>query len=88
MLGTFFDRHDDDYYRANLVRLAKLVLVIIELLRRIAEKHGGFTIRDDLPSNLQELEGMIHGHIECLKSSKTLYNFKTIGFRDQFTKCT
>jgi hypothetical protein len=78
ILGSFFDRSDDDYTRLNLVRLAKIVGVVLELLCQVAETYGGFTLRNDLHSDLQELDKWIIKHRDTLKDRDNFQKVKRI----------
>jgi hypothetical protein len=78
ILGSFFDRSDDDNIRLNLVRLAKIVEVVLVLLREVAETCRGFTLRDDLRSDLQKLDKRISEHRDALNVSDNWKNVKRI----------
>ncbi len=64
--GSFFDQQDDDVVRLYLMSHARLVLLVIETLRRVAVAHGGFTLIDDIDERLALLDRDVNAHRDAL----------------------
>ncbi len=60
--GSFFDNVDDDVFRLYLASFARVILIIVETLRLIANKYGAFAIDPDLERKLAMLERGIDEH--------------------------
>lgn len=64
--GSFFDNQDDDIVRLYLMSHARLVVIAIEILRAVVEKHGGFVLIGDIKERLALLDRNVNFHRDAL----------------------
>lgn len=60
--GSFFDNVDDDVLRLYLASFARLILVVVETVRLVAEKYGGFALHPETVKWLLHLEHSTERH--------------------------
>jgi hypothetical protein len=64
--GSFFDNQSDDIVRLYLMSHARLVLIVVETIRSVVEKHGGFVLLEDIKERLALLDSSINAHRDAL----------------------
>jgi hypothetical protein len=64
--GSFFDNQNDDIVRLYLMSHARLVVIVIEILRAVVETHGGFILIDDIKERLALLDRNVNSHRDAL----------------------
>lgn len=64
--GSFFDNSEDDVFRFYLMSLARLLVLVIETIRQVTDKHGGFVLEDTTVSELQRLDHAVNAHRDAL----------------------
>ena len=73
-MGSFFDNMEINAQRLYVMSFARVVLVVIDTLRRTAETHGGFVIRDGLEAQLRQLELRINTHRDAIGTRMGILN--------------
>ncbi len=66
--GSFFDNVEDNVFRLYLMSLGRLIVIIIETLRQVSEKYGGFHLRENITSDLHHLDRTVIAHRDSLAS--------------------
>lgn len=72
--GSFFDRVDDDVFRLYLMSLARLLVLVIETIVRVNEKHRGFVLQETTIGELQQLSHAVDAHRHALAAKMKMSN--------------
>ena len=64
--GSFFDNLNDDVVRLYLMSFSRLVVIVVEILRLVSEKHGVFTLKENVINELSQLDRNVNTHRESL----------------------
>lgn len=72
--GSFFDSAEDDVFRLYLMSLARLLVLVIETIRQVTDKHGGFVLKDTTVDELHRLDHAVNAHRDALAAKMGMSN--------------
>jgi hypothetical protein len=67
--GSFFDNPDENTFRVYLMSLSRLLVIVAETLRGVANDHGGFVLKATVLQELHQLDRDVNNHRDILARS-------------------
>jgi hypothetical protein len=64
--GSFFDNIEEDVSRLHLMSLARLLVLVVEVIRKVSDTHGGFTLNNSAVDELHRLDRRVNAHRDAL----------------------